>query len=308
MTRSSANRPRFANRHHGFQDREPADGKARRHVPRPGDPTPDVSPSGGRGPRTGQDRLRRVLGQNFVADPQVISQIVRAARIAPDDLVLEVGAGRGRLTRALAARCGRIVAYEIDAELVARLSAELPSGPAVRLVHGDFVAARPPRESFAVVGNIPYASTGRIVEWCLSAPSLTSATLVTQLEYARKRTGDFGRWSRRTVLTWPWYDWRLAGRIPRERFRPAPRVDSAILRIARRSVPMLPVRQRSTWERFVELGFSGLGGTLRASLCREHPRQRVDAALRANRLAPETVVAYVWPEQWIALYQALHFP
>jgi len=256
------------------------------------------------GPRTARDRSRRVFGQNFLRDRRTIDQIIAAARPDPDRLILEIGAGEGALTRELARLCRRVVAYEIDLDLVARLRAEL--GAAVRVVPGDFVAARPPREPFAVVGNIPYASTSRIVDWCLAAPGLTSATLVTQLEYARKRCGDYGRWTLRTVQTWPRFHWRLAGRIPRERFRPMPAVDSAILRLDRRPVDLLPPRQLGAYRRFVALGFSGVGGSLRASLSRCYPVRRVDAALRANRVDADTLVGYVWPEQWLALFRALH--
>lgn len=231
--------------------------------------------------------------------------MLHAARPAPDDLVLEVGAGRGALTWPLSRRCRSLVAYEIDPDLVEQLRAEQPGGSLVRLVHGDFTAARPPREPFAVVGNIPYGATTRIVDWCLAAPRLTTATLVTQLEYARRRCGDYGRWSLRTVQTWPRVEWRLVGRLPRELFRPVPRVDSAIMTLRRRPAPLLPPRQLAAYERFVALGFAGRGGSLRASLYQEHPRHRVDAALRAARLAPDTVVGYVWPEQWISLFGAI---
>nr|MDT0657410.1 ErmE/ErmH/ErmO/ErmR family 23S rRNA (adenine(2058)-N(6))-methyltransferase [Micromonospora sp. DSM 115978] len=255
--------------------------------------------------RSGQDRTRRVLGQNFLRDLRVIDEIVRAAQPGPDDLIIEVGAGRGSLTRPLARSCRALVAYEIDPDLAGRLTDEFRAHDSVRIRGGDFLATDPPREPFAVVGNIPYASTSRIVDWCLAAPELTTATLVTQLEYARKRCGGYGRWSLRTVQTWPRFEWRLAGRIPRERFRPAPRVDAGILRLSRRRVPALPVRDLPAYERFVALGFSGVGGSLRASLHRGHDRRRVDAALRSCRVPPQTVVAHVWPEQWIALFRAV---
>lgn len=254
-------------------------------------------------PRTERDRTRRVLGQNFLRDRRTIDQIIAAVRPEPERLLLEIGAGEGALTRRLARLCRRVVAYEIDPDLAARLRAEL--GPVVRVVQGDFLTARPPREPFAVVGNIPYASTSRIVDWCLTAPGITSATLVTQLEYARKRCGDYGRWTLRTVQTWPRFHWRLVGRIPRERFRPAPGVDSAILRLDRRRVDLLPSHQLDAYARFVALGFSGVGGSLRASLCREHPARRVDAALRAARIPADALVGQVWPEQWLALFRGI---
>jgi 23S rRNA (adenine-N6)-dimethyltransferase len=254
--------------------------------------------------RNERERARRAYSQTFLTDRGALGQVVRAARPAGTDLVLEIGAGAGHLTRELARVAGRIVAYEVDPDLVAAL--DPPSNVVVQ--QRDFLAARPPRESFAVVGNIPYALTARVVEWCLRAPSLTSATLVTQLEYARKRTGDYGRWSRLTIETWPTHRWVLAGKIARHKFRPVPRVDSGILRLERRPVPLVEPRLLGPYRRFVELGFSGVGGSLRASLSQRHPARRVDAAFRACRLDPALVVAYAWPEQWLTLFRALHSP
>lgn len=252
--------------------------------------------------RNERERARRAYSQTFLKDRSALAQVVRAAQLARTDLVLEIGAGEGDLTRALARTCRRVVAYEVDPDLATALGAP----PNVVLRQQDFLTARPPREPFAVVGNIPYALTARVVEWCLRAPALTAATLVTQLEYARKRTGDYGRWSRLTVLTWPEYRWALAGRIPRHRFRPVPTVDSGILRLERRPVPLVPRARRREYQRFVEIGFSGIGGSLHASLRRQYPVRRLDGAFRAARLDPGVVVGYVWPEQWLSLYRMLH--
>jgi 23S rRNA (adenine-N6)-dimethyltransferase len=240
-----------------------------------------------------------VYGQNLLVDPGAVRRLADAADLDRDGVVVEVGAGRGHLTAALAGRCRRVIAYEVDPDL----AAALPARPGVTVRVADFLAARPPEVPFTVVGNIPYALTSAVVDWCLHAPGLTAATLLTQLEYARKRTGDYGRWSRRTIVTWPWWQWRLAGRVPREAFRPVPRVDGGILRLTRRPVPLAPGRG---YEAFVDLGFSGVGGSLHASLCRRFDPRRVTAAFRAVRLAPDTPVGLVWPEQWLTLFRLLH--
>ncbi|GAA3442463.1 ErmE/ErmH/ErmO/ErmR family 23S rRNA (adenine(2058)-N(6))-methyltransferase [Planomonospora venezuelensis] len=252
------------------------------------------------GGRTARDQARRVLSQNFVVDPDAVARIVEAA--GPHDLVLEPGAGEGVLTRALAGTCGQVVGYEIDPLLAGRLAARTRGDTRIRVVRGDFLAARAPREPFAVAGNIPYAVTSKIVDWCLRAPGLTSATLVTQLEYARKRTGDFGRWSMLTVQTWPWYGWRLLGGIGREAFRPVPAVDSAVLRIDRRPhAPELP-----GYRDFVAYGFTGLGGSLHATLRLRYPAPQVDAAFAEAGIDPGAVVAHVHPDRWRTLFDRLH--
>ncbi|MFE6308228.1 ErmE/ErmH/ErmO/ErmR family 23S rRNA (adenine(2058)-N(6))-methyltransferase [Nocardiopsis sp. NPDC057823] len=251
-------------------------------------------------PRPGNDRRR--LSQNFLTDPAAARRVVRLAGVDPDGLVLEVGPGAGAITRFLAPAAGRLVAYELDARLADRVSRRHPG---VRVVCADFTRARPPREPFSVVGNIPYSRTADIVRWCLAAPALTGATLITQWEYAAKRTGGNGRWSRLTVLTWPRWSWERAGRIPRHRFHPVPRVDAGVLLLRRRADPLLGPADADGYRRLVELGFSGVGGSLRASLRRAHPARRVDRALAAARVPGDAPVGFVSPDQWLTVFEHL---
>lgn len=244
-------------------------------------------------------RTRRVFGQNFLTDPLAVRTLIRAADLPPGGLIYEVGAGRGRLTAELTGPHRRVVAYEVDPEM----AAALPRRPGLEIKTEDFLRVRPPAEPFAVVGNIPYALTAAVVDWCLRAPTLTTATLLTQLEYARKRTGDYGRWSRLTIATWPVVGWRLAGRIPRTAFRPVPGVDGGLLRLTRRPVPL--VTDLGAYRRMVDLGFTGVGGSLHASLARRYGRGRTAGAFRAVRVPLEAPVGMVWPEQWLMLFRLL---
>ncbi|WP_159943255.1 MULTISPECIES: ErmE/ErmH/ErmO/ErmR family 23S rRNA (adenine(2058)-N(6))-methyltransferase [unclassified Nocardiopsis] len=256
--------------------------------------------------RTGAGDNRRRFSQNFLTDPAWARRVVRTSGVGPDDLVVEVGPGEGALTRFLAPTARRVLAYEIDPRLAARLG-ERYRDPAlgVRVVRADLTRVRPPREEFHVVGDIPYARTADIVRWCLDAPALASATLMTQLEYARKRTGGFGRWSRLTVLTWPEWSWSLAGRIDRRRFRPVPRVDSGLLVLRRRPVPLVARSRMGAYRRLVELGFGGAGGSVGASLRHAHPARRVDGALARAGVPPRTPVGYVSPQRWLEVFEAL---
>ncbi|MDQ1066837.1 ErmE/ErmH/ErmO/ErmR family 23S rRNA (adenine(2058)-N(6))-methyltransferase [Streptomyces canus] len=250
-------------------------------------------------------RASRALSQNFLTDRGAAARLAGLAVPRPTPLLLEVGAGKGALTELLAPRCRRLLAYEIDSRLVPPLRERFLDTPHVHVVEGDFLGARPPLTPFAVAGNVPFSRTADIVDWCLRAPALADATLLTQLEYARKRTGDYGRWTQLTVLSWPRHEWRLVGRVGRHSFRPAPRVDAGILRIERRRTPLLGPAALHGWRHLVELGFSGVGGSLHASLCRARPRRRVDAAFRAAGLDRRLLVGEVAPDNWLRLYKAL---
>ncbi|MDT0265539.1 ErmE/ErmH/ErmO/ErmR family 23S rRNA (adenine(2058)-N(6))-methyltransferase [Streptomyces sp. DSM 44915] len=252
-----------------------------------------------------RQQRRKTLSQNFLRDAAVLRQIVRAAELAPSDLVVEPGAGEGTLTRALARASREVIAHEIDPALAGALPRRLAAEGNVRVVRGDFLRTRPPGRPFVVVGNIPYSRTTDIVRWCLDARELTAATLVTQREFARRRTGDYGSWPLLTVRSWPEFDWRLGPRISRYRFEPVPRTDSAVLRLVRRPAPLLPAGELPTYRALVAEGFTGVGGSLAATLRRDRPAPRVRAALVAARIPLDAPVGRVTPRQWLTLHRAL---
>jgi 23S rRNA (adenine-N6)-dimethyltransferase len=253
---------------------------------------------------------RKILSQNFLCGRHGIDEFMSAIDVSPTDLVLEVGAGSGVLTEAIAQRCRTLYAYEIDRNLIPRLQERVGRFGNVHVVAADFLASDPPAESFIVVGNIPFSLTSAVVDWCLRASMLQSATIISQLEYAKKRTGGYGRWSLRTISTWPWFNWTLRGRIARTEYRPMPSVDTGILYIARRRVPLIRVplikpAHKASYQRLVEIGFSGVGGSLYKSLIRYYSRTAVDRAVENAGVRRDVVVAYVAPEQWLRIFIAL---
>ena len=257
------------------------------------------------GGRSDTDRRRRELSQNYLRGTEAARRFLTAVRPDPDDLCLEVGAGEGILTTRLATLFAEVIAYEIDENLAGRLAARVADRTNVRVLLTDFLAARQPPRPFQVVGNTPFSLTSPIIDWCLRASRMTAATLITQREYARKRTGGYGRWTQLTVTTWPQVSWRLAGTIPRTDFRPVPRVDAAILRLERRPEPLISPARHAAYRRLVQAGFSGLGGSVRASLRRSYPPDQVAAACASAGLDRRAVVAYVSPDQWIQIFRAL---
>lgn len=266
---------------------------------------PDPRARRDRQPARGErDRRRRELSQNYLRSGGA-AQFVRQVDADPGGLCLEVGAGEGILTERLATMFREVVAYEVDPAAARPLAARAGGHANVSVIIGDFLAARPPREPFQVAGNAPFSVTSPIVDWCLGARSLTSATLITQLEYARKRTGAYGRWSLLTVSTWPQVQWDLRGTIGRAQFRPVPRVDAGILRISRRPEPLIPAGRLAAYQRAVRTGFTGVGGSLLASLRREYPAERLRAAFQAAGVDRGAVVAFVSPPQWMELFRIL---
>jgi 23S rRNA (adenine-N6)-dimethyltransferase len=257
------------------------------------------------GGRTDRDRRRRQLSQNFLRDSAAAGQFLRTVRADPAGLCLEVGAGEGILTTRLAGMFADVIAYEVDKDHADRLLARVRNRENVRVVLTDFLTARPPARPFQVVGNTPFSLTSPIVDWCLRSRRMSAATLITQLEYARKRTGGYGRWTLLTVSSWPVVSWELRGRISRTQFRPVPRVDAGILRLQRRTEPLIGADRMGAYRRVVQTGFSGIGGSVQASLRKSYPADLVSAACASAGLDRRAVVAIVSPDQWVQIFGVL---
>lgn len=166
---------------------------------------------------------QRSHAQHFLRSTRLAAEIVRAAEVPRDTLVLDIGAGTGVFAGELARCCDRVRAIEIDGELAARLRARFASRPRVEVVHADALRLPLPHEPFRVVANVPFNRTTAICRRLLDDPRvpLERADLVVALEVAWKRA----RVTPSTALGayWgAWYEFALA---------PPPQTDAGVLRI-----------------------------------------------------------------------------
>jgi 16S rRNA (adenine1518-N6/adenine1519-N6)-dimethyltransferase len=218
---------------------------------------------------------RRALGQHFLRDAAVADRIADAVGATRDDLVCEIGAGEGVLTRRLAARAGRLVALEIDPGLQARLAAE---GFDVRLADARTYAyetlreARPaPAGRVLVAGNLPYSVSKPILLRLWEArAALDAATLMLQREVVERLVAAPGgrAYGALSVLWQVWADVALGFVVPPEAFRPPPAVESAVVHVRFRAAPRVPVDDPAAFIRVVKAAFAQrrkmLANTLRA--------------------------------------------
>ncbi|MBK5189459.1 MAG: ribosomal RNA small subunit methyltransferase A, partial [Gemmatimonadaceae bacterium] len=189
--------------------------------------------------------IRKSLGQHFLTDPRILARIADAVALTPDETVVEIGPGRGSLTDALLARAARVVAIEIDRKLVALLREKYAHEPRLTIVEADVLdvnlgalAGLP----YALAGNVPYYITTPILFQALRPPRALRSVLLVQKEVAARMVAlpgaeDYGALS---VNVQAVADVEMLFRIPAGAFNPPPRVDSAVVRVTPRAVPVVP--------------------------------------------------------------------
>ena len=203
--------------------------------------------------RTPRDERRRRLGQNFLR-PDLATGLVDEAAFEVGDLVVEIGAGRGACTFALARRGLEVIALERDPHWAEQLRRQVRrQGMAhVRVVCCDALHYEMPRLPFRAMGSLPFGATTALLRHLLDDRSsgLRRADLIIQWEVARKRAATPPTTMLSTAWA-PWWSFALGRRIPADSFRPVPSVDAAVLRVVRREPPLLPDHMADAYASFV---------------------------------------------------------
>jgi 16S rRNA (adenine1518-N6/adenine1519-N6)-dimethyltransferase len=253
-------------------------------------------------------RADKSLGQNFLQDSSALEKIARAAEIQAEDSVLEIGPGLGSLTRYLALAAREVVALELDSDLVPPLRAVLKPYPNVRVAQGDIlktdVSELIHKKDYLVAANIPYYITSAIMRHLLeSDPTPRRIVLTIQKEVAERVCATPGDLSLLALSAQVYGKPSIAAVIPASAFHPAPKVDSAILRVDIYPEPLIPRETLPTFFKLTKAGFSQKRKTLRNSLSSGlHIKpQEAEALLKSANIDPMRRAETLSIEEWKGL-------
>ena len=263
-------------------------------------------------PKKPRPKAKKSLGQNFLADGRVVERIIRAAEITADDLVLEIGPGRGVLTRRLAERAGRVVAVELDDALADSLMSEFEGSPNVSIVHADAREAAidelvPADVPYKLVANLPYYAASPIIRRFLEADHKPKLMVVmVQREVAKSMCAEPGKMSILSVATQLYGSPRVVMSVPPRAFRPSPKVTSAVVRIDVYDSPCLDIDSEERFFDLVRAGFSAprkqVHNCLQQGL--DISREQAEALLEAARVDPRRRPQTLSLDEWGGLYGA----
>lgn len=254
-------------------------------------------------------RPNKAFGQNFLVDRAVLRQIVEAAETEQADQVLEVGAGTGVLTRELARLARRVVAVELEQDMLTLLAKTTRDFANVEIIERNLLYLDPQEvfahERYKLVANLPYYITAPTFRHFLeSANPPRLLVVMVQYEVAQRIVAAPGDLSLLGVSVQFYGQPRIITRVPARAFYPAPKVDSAILRVDIHGQAPLTPGERDGFFRVVQAGFSERRKQVHNSLA--HGLHRKDeeirkwlaaAGIEANRRA-ETLSIEEWLRLW----------
>jgi 16S rRNA (adenine1518-N6/adenine1519-N6)-dimethyltransferase len=258
------------------------------------------------------------LGQNFLQDPASLQSIVLEAGLGRDDTVLEIGPGLGSLTRYLASAARRVVAVELDQRLLPPLTEVLTPYTNVEVVLGDILKLSPAalinHDNFVVVANIPYYITSALMRHLLDDAPKQGGTsrpsrmvLTVQKEVAERICAAPGDLSLLALGVQIYGQPRITGVIPARAFFPAPKVDSACLRVDMYAAPLVAPALLDGFFRLARAGFSQKRKTLRNSLAGglHLPPAEAESLLRNAGIEPQRRAETVSIEEWGRLAESM---
>ena len=248
-----------------------------------------------------QHQARKRFGQNFLQDTRIITDIVNAVRPQPDDIVIEIGPGLAAITEPLARKLNQLHVCEIDRDIIAHLKKQ-PFASKLVIHEGDVlnfdfrsIAGRK-----KIVGNLPYnISTPLLFKLADVADEVIDMHFMLQKEVVERmvaapKSNDYGRLG---VMLQYFFDMELLIDVPPESFDPAPKVDSAVVR-------MIPVKHRigkaDDFEHFaklVKLAFHQRRKTIRNNL----KELAGDEDLQAVGISPQDRAEHIAPEKYVEL-------
>ena len=257
-------------------------------------------------------QARKRYGQHFLTDPRILSRIAEALLLTGTETVVEIGPGRGALTEYLLRKAKRVVAIEIDRDLVPKLKERFADAP-LTIVEGDVLETSLSHaagaDEFVLAGNVPYYITTPILFHALQRPRASRAVYLVQREVAERVIAPAGseEYGALSVNVQALAKPEIVFRVPAGAFTPAPKVDSAVLRVTPLEHPAIGPDEEVHFRGVVQSAFGFRRKQMRrvvrtiASATVERAEELLAAAAIAPEARPETLTV----AQFAALSRAI---
>ena len=202
-------------------------------------------------------KKQRSLAQNFLAKRHLAASIVAESSISSEDIVYEIGPGRGILTKELIKGARKVIAVEKDQILYLKLKKKIACTDNIELYNTDFLKFEVKDDRYKIFANIPFNITSAILRKIIStANPPEEAYLIVQKEAAEKFIG-IPKTTQLSVLLWPWFRLNITRSFRKTDFAPAPRVDVVMLHIEKRTRALVLPKEAWAFEKFIRQGFGG---------------------------------------------------
>ncbi|MCL2772726.1 MAG: rRNA adenine N(6)-methyltransferase family protein [Oscillospiraceae bacterium] len=237
------------------------------------------------------------VSQNFLTSSKTIQRLLRRTSIGKDDFVIEIGCGRGHITKELVKVCCMVDGFEIDLKLYNQLLSKLGNAENLKLRHIDFLkAVLPEHKPYKVFSNIPFSITSDIIRKLTTTKNPPQEAWLVMEKGAAKRFTGCPNDTPASILIKPFFDMKIDYYFERQDFHPMPSVDIVLIHFIRKIQSDIPMAQQKDFAHFVEK-------SLRYGIQSQLTKKQVSTALKLAKLPcieKSGLMSYV---QWLCLFR-----
>ena len=237
------------------------------------------------------------ISQIFLTSRKTIDRLISKTTLSKSDTVLEIGSGKGHITKALSEKCRSVISYELDAGLYTKLKPQLKEN--VKLYNSDFLKCKLPKQPYKVFSNIPFSRTSEIIRKLTASDNLPTAIWLIMEKGAAKRFAGLPAESLSSLLLKPFYDSKIIWYFRNDDFHPAPQVDTVLLELKLKQSYDISPDQRSDFAFFInhsaKQGIFGPNALL--------TKKQVAAALKLASLPHIPISGDISYIQWLCLFR-----
>lgn len=253
-----------------------------------------------------KDKRQLSHSQNFLRNSKLVAKLVADSGIDSNDIVFEVGPGKGIITRQLAERATRVIAVEYDGSLADNLKRAFANCRNVEIVFGDFLKVKlPERDNYKVFSNIPFNLTADILDRLTSVVNPPQDShLIVQEDAARKYAGGpYGEERLRSLMLKPRFELAITHRFRSTDFHPVPSVNIVMLRIKKRGQCLLSDKEMSAYGDFVAYAFRQHGKNLKERMKRIFTNEQFRRQASEQKFSFSARPGDLSFEQWLGLFR-----
>lgn len=243
-----------------------------------------------------------LLSQNFIKDPFVVKELLNTSSINSNDLVVEIGPGRGIITKQLSIRAKEVIAIEKDLDLYQGLLEKFNQDPKLKLINKDFLIWNLPDKPYKIFSNIPFNITAEIIDKLLKSENKpTEIYLILQTEAAQKYTGDEIE-TQSSILAKIFYDIEILGQIDRTAFTPKPQINISFIKFILKDQNPIDLDIYQQFRDFVIFGFNQWKADIFNSYKKVFSYEQfknINKSLKINQLKPSQLNL----DQWIDFFE-----
>ena len=194
--------------------------------------------------------------QNFLKRPEFVANLVDLTNLTNKDLVVEIGPGKGIITKELSKKAGKVIAVEKDRKLATNLQLSFHNIPQVEIIEADFMRWQLPKEPYKVFSNIPFNMTADIVKKLTEDKNPPEQSYLIMQDKAAFRFIGKPKDSQTSILLKPWFNMKIISDIDRKEFSPVPNINAVLFEFVRMNKPLVEPQFQQWYRDFVVYGYN----------------------------------------------------